>query len=72
MISTLVTDDSEKAILVSIKELEQVTYIQYLIIFQGGVTQDGIALNSVLAFLNLGSKVNVIHLIFVKKLSLLI
>ena len=31
--STLVTEDSKKAILISAKGLEQVTYIQYPIIF---------------------------------------
>ena len=32
-ISTLVTENSEKALLVNAKVLEQVTYIQYLITF---------------------------------------
>ena len=36
--STLVTENNEKAILVGVKELEQVTCIQYSIAFPGGVT----------------------------------
>ena len=35
--STMVTEDSEEAILISAKELEQVMYIQYYIAFLGGV-----------------------------------
>ena len=33
-----VTEDSEEAILVSVKELEWVMYIQYPIVFPGDVT----------------------------------
>ena len=38
--STLVTEDSEKAILIGAKELKQVTCIRYPIVFLGNVTQD--------------------------------
>ena len=71
-ISTLVTEDSEEAILASAKELKQVTYIQYPIIFPGGVTQDGAALDSVSALLDLGSKVNAMHSAFVERLGLVV
>ena len=37
MTSTSLTEDNEDAILVSAKELKQVSCIQYLIIFLGGV-----------------------------------
>ena len=70
--STLVNEDSEKAILVSVKELERVTCIRYPITFPGGITQDGSALNSVSVFLDLGSEVNAIHLAFVEKLGLVV
>ena len=66
------TEDSEDAILVSAKELEQVTCIQYLILFPSGVTQDGSALDLLLALLNLGSEINVMHPVFVKKLGLVV
>ena len=36
--SMSVTEDSEEAILVSVKELEQITYIQYPIAFLDSVT----------------------------------
>ena len=32
------TDNSKKVILVSAKELKQITYIQYFVVFQDGVT----------------------------------
>ena len=67
--STLVTEDSEETILASAKELEQVTCIQYLITFPGGVTQNGVTLDPVLAFLNLGSEVNAIHPAFAERLG---
>ena len=68
--STLVTKDSEEAILVSVKELERVTYIQYLITFPGGVTQDGSTLDPILALLDSGSEVNALHPAFAEKLGL--
>ena len=70
--STLVTEDSEEAILVSVKELEQVTCIQYLIAFPGGVTQDGLALGPVSALLDLGSEVNAMHPAFAERLGLVV
>ena len=66
------TEDSEKAILVSTKELEQVMCIQYPITFPGGITQDGSSLDPVSTLLNLGSKVNAIHLVFAKMLELVV
>ena len=68
--STLVTEDSEEAILVSIMKLEQVTCIQYPIIFPSGVTQDSSALDLVSAFLDSGNEANAIHLAFIKRLGL--
>ena len=62
----------EEAILVSPKDLEQVTYIQYFITFPDGVTQDGLALDLVSALLNLNSKVNTMHPAFAEKLDLLV
>ena len=70
-ISTSVTEDSEKAI-IDTKELGQVTCIQYFITFPDGVTQDGLTLNLVSAFLDLGSKVNAIHPIFIDRLGLVV
>ena len=67
-----VTKDSEEATLVSAKKLEQVTCIQYPIAFPGGVTQDGSALDPVLALFNLGSEVNAMHLAFVEKLGFVV
>ena len=72
MTSTSVTGDSEEAILVSSKELERVTYIQYPIAFQDNETQDGSALNYVLAFFDSGSEVNTMYLIFTKRLGLVV
>ena len=66
------TEDSEEAILVSAKELEQVTCIQYPITFPGGVTQDGSILDSVSALLDSGSKVNAIHPAFAKRLGFVV
>ena len=70
--STSVTENSEEAILVSAKELEQVTYIQYPIAFPGGVNQDGLALSPVLALLNSGSKVSAMHPAFAERLGLVV
>ena len=66
----LVTEDSKEAILVSVKELEQVMCIQYPIIFPGSVTQDGSALDPVSALFNSGSEVNVMHPAFAERLGL--
>ena len=68
--STLVIENSEKAILVDAKNLEQVTCIRYLIAFLVNVTQDGSAFNFVLALLDLGNQVNTMHLALAKKLGL--
>ena len=70
--SLLVIENSEKAILVSAKELEQIMCIQYPIIFPGGIIQDGLILNLVSALLDSGSKVNVMHLAFAERLSLVV
>ena len=70
--STLVTEDSKEAILVSAKELEQVTYIQYFIAFPSDVTKDGLALNLVLALFDLDSKVNAMHPAFIERLGLMV
>ena len=58
---TLVTEDSKEAILISVKELKQVTCIQYPIAFLGSVTQDGSALDPVSKLLDSGSEVNAMH-----------
>ena len=68
----LVIEDSEEAILVSTKELEQVMCIQYFIAFPDSITQDGLVLDPLSALFNLSSKVNVIHSTFVKKLGFLV
>ena len=70
--STSVTENSEEATLVSAKELEQVTCIQYPIAFPGDVTQDGSALSPVSALLDLGSEVNAMHSAFAKRLGLVV
>ena len=70
--STLITKNNEEAILVSAKELEQVTCIQYPIIFQGDITQDSSVLDSMLALLDSSSEVNVIHPTFVEKLGFMV
>ena len=70
--SISVTKDSEEAILVSVKELEQVTCIQYPIAFPGTVTQDGSVLDSVSALLDLGSEVNAIYPAFAERLGLVV
>ena len=70
--STLVIEDSEKAILVSAKKLEQITYIQYPITFLGNVTQDDLALDPMSALLYLGNEINVMHPAFTERLGLLI
>ena len=66
------TENSEKVILVNVKNLEQVMYIQYLIAFSGGITQNVSALNPVLALLDSGSEVNVMHPAFVKRLGFVV
>ena len=63
------TENSEEAILVSVKKLEQVTCIQYLIVFPGGVTQDCSALDPVSALIDSGSGVNTMYPTFAKKLG---
>ena len=68
----MVIKNSEKAILVSAKELEQVTCIQYLIAFLNGVTQNGLALDPVLALFDSGSEVNVMHPAFAEKLGFMV
>ena len=68
--STLVTEDSEEAILVNAKELERVTCIRYPITFPGGVTQDSSALDPVSSLLDSGSEVNAMHPIFAERLGL--
>ena len=70
--STSVTGDSEKATLVSAKELERVSCIQYPIAFPGGVTQDGSALGPVSALLDSGSEVNAMHPAFAERLGLVV
>ena len=70
--STSVTEDSEEATLVSAKELERVTCIQYPIAFPGGVTQDGSALGPVSALLDSGSEVNAMHPAFAERLGLVV
>ena len=70
--STLVIENSEEAILVSVKELERITCIQYLIAFPGDVTQDGSALDSVLALFDSDSEVNVMHPAFAERLGLVV
>ena len=66
------TEDSEEAIQVNVKELEQVTCIQYPITFPGGVTQDGSVLDPVSALLDSGSDVNVMYPVFAEILGLVI
>lgn len=68
--SISVTEHSKKAILVNAKDLKQMICIQYLIIFQDSLTQVSKALDLISVFLDLKSEVNAIHLIFVKKLGL--
>ena len=70
--STSVTENSEEATLVSAKELERVTCIQYPIAFPGGVTQDGSALGPVSALLDSGSEVNAMHPAFAERLGLVV
>ena len=66
------TEDSEDAILVSAKELEQVTGIQYLIAFPSGITQNGSILGLVSALLDSSSEVNAMHPAFVERLGLVV
>ena len=65
-----VTEDSGEAILVSAKKLEWVTCIQYLIVFQDGVTQDGSALNPMSALFDSGNEVNAIYPTYAEKVDL--
>ena len=69
MTPTLVIENNEKAILVSAKELEQITYIQYLIAFSGSITQDDSTLDLVLALFDLDSEVIIMHPIFAERLG---
>ena len=65
-------EDSEEAILVSVKELEWVTSIQYPIAFLGDVTQDGSVLDPVFAILDSGSEINAMHLAFAERFGLVV
>ena len=65
-------EDSEEAILVSAKKIEQITCIQYLIAFLGGITQDGSALDPVLALFDSSSEVNAMHPAFAKRFGLVV
>ena len=67
-----VTEDNEKVIQASAKELKQVMCIQYPINFPGGVTQDGLALDSVLALLDSGSEINAMHPTFAERLGFVV
>ena len=64
------TEDSEGAILVSVKEIKQITCIQYPIVFSGSVTQDSLALDLVSVLFDSGNEVIAMHLVFAKRLSL--
>ena len=64
--SMLVTKDNEKTIFINAKELEQIICIQYPITFSSNVTQDGLALDLILALLDSNSKINTIYLTFAK------
>ena len=64
--------NSKETILVSDKELEQVMYIQYFIFFYGSLTQVDSVPDLVSAFLDLNSEINTIHLVFIKKLGLVV
>ena len=66
------TEDNEEIILVSAKELERVTCIQYPIVFLSDVTQNGSAYDLVSALFDSGSEVNAIHLAFVERLGLVV
>lgn len=72
VISILVTKNSKEAISINAQSLKQIIYIQYFIAFQGNLTQVGKALDLILAFFNLSSKINIIYLIFIEKLGLAI
>ena len=72
MISTLMTENSKKAILVSAKMLERVMCIQYLIAFLGAVIQNGSALNHMSILFDSDSKVNAIHPAFAEKLGFVV
>ena len=64
------TEDSENAILVSAKELEQLMCILYLIAFLSDLTKDGSALDPERAFFDSSSEVNAMHPAFAKKSGL--
>ena len=66
---TLVIEDSEKAILVNAKKLEQVMCIQYPIVFLDGITQDDSVLNPIFILFDSGNEINVIYLSFAEKLG---
>ena len=68
----MMTENSDKVILVSAKKLKQVIYIQYPITFPNGITLHSSALDLVSALLDLGNKVNVIHPAFIERLGLVI
>ena len=70
--SMLMTEDSQEAILVSAKELDQVIYIQYSIAFLGSITQDGLVLDPVSELLNSSNEVNAIHPAFAERLGFVI
>lgn len=55
-ISMLMIEDCEEVILISTKDLEQITCIQYPIVFQGGLTQVSSAPGFVLALFYLRYK----------------
>ena len=69
MISTSIYEDIKKVIIVSVRELKQVTYIQYFIIFQENITQVNSILNLMSAFFNSDSEINVMRPAFAKKLG---
>ena len=62
----------EKTTLVSAKELEHVICIQSPIVFPGGVTQDGLALDPILVLHNSSNEVNAMHPASVKKLGIVV
>ena len=65
-------ENSEEAILVSAKELEQIMCIQYPIAFPGNITQDSSVLNSMSALFNSGSEVNIMYPTFAERLSFVV
>lgn len=65
--STLVTKNSKEAILVNVKSLEWIMYIQYPIIFQSNLIEIGKVLDLISAFFDLDHKVNAIYPTFVEE-----